>query len=187
MSSRGVCDDVSGQRRDASAGLLFYNARYYDPTIGRFISADTMVPNPINPQDLNRFTYARNNPVRYTDPSGHICVPCVILIVALVGGTSYDYLSNPDVAYAPNSSFDIDQAPDSDLPDNDMAICSPCYYGEHGEWGMAAVAGAVELTPFDEIPGANNLFKRVYKTLPDVVQQGGKLLQRTDYYGRFNQ
>jgi hypothetical protein len=52
---------------------MYYRARYYDPAIGRFISADTIVPNPENPQDLNRYAYVRNNPLKYTDPSGH-CV-----------------------------------------------------------------------------------------------------------------
>ena len=52
-------------------GLYFYNARYYDATIGRFISPDSIVPNPANPQSLNRYSYCLNNPLRYTDPSGH--------------------------------------------------------------------------------------------------------------------
>ena len=52
-------------------GLSFYNARWYDPRLGRFLSADTIVPNPSNPQDLNRLAYVRNNPLRYVDPSGH--------------------------------------------------------------------------------------------------------------------
>jgi RHS repeat-associated protein len=45
--------------------------RYYDPVLGRFISPDTLVPDPTDPQDLNRSTYAKNNPMRYTDPTGH--------------------------------------------------------------------------------------------------------------------
>ena len=49
---------------------MFYNARYYDPGIGRFTQVDTIVPNMFNPQSLNRYAYVRNNPVRYTDPSG---------------------------------------------------------------------------------------------------------------------
>ena len=64
----------TGQREDATIGLYFYNARYYDPALGRFISADTLVPQAGNPQDLNRYAYVRNNPLRYTDPSGH-CIP----------------------------------------------------------------------------------------------------------------
>jgi len=62
----------TGQREDATIGLYFYDARYYDPALGRFISADTIVPSPGDPQDLNRYSYVRNNALRYVDPSGHI-------------------------------------------------------------------------------------------------------------------
>jgi hypothetical protein len=51
---------------------MFYQARYYDPLTARFISADTIVPDPGNPQDFNRYTYVRNNPLGYTDPTGNI-------------------------------------------------------------------------------------------------------------------
>jgi len=59
----------TGQRLDAT-GLYYYNARYYDPTIGRFISPDTVIPDPANPQCFNRYSYCLNNPLKYTDPSG---------------------------------------------------------------------------------------------------------------------
>ncbi len=61
----------TGQRLDASTGLYFYHARYYDPQLGRFIQADPVVPSPGDPQALNRYSYVRNNPLKYTDPSGH--------------------------------------------------------------------------------------------------------------------
>jgi RHS repeat-associated protein len=60
----------TGQRLD-STGLYYYGARYYDPEIGRFISADTVVPSPTNPQSLNRYSYCLNNPLKMVDPSGH--------------------------------------------------------------------------------------------------------------------
>ncbi len=53
----------TGQKLDASAGLLYYGARYYDAQLGRFLQADTLVPQPGNPQALNRYAYAANNPV----------------------------------------------------------------------------------------------------------------------------
>jgi RHS repeat-associated protein len=53
-------------------GLMYYNARYYDPLLSRFISADTIVPRLGNPLDWDRYGYTRNNPINYTDPSGHI-------------------------------------------------------------------------------------------------------------------
>ncbi|MFH0769583.1 MAG: RHS repeat-associated core domain-containing protein [Chloroflexota bacterium] len=60
----------TGQRLD-DTGLYYYGARYYDPTIGRFISPDTIVPQSANPQALNRYSYVLNNPLRYTDPTGY--------------------------------------------------------------------------------------------------------------------
>lgn len=52
-------------------GLLYYGARFYVPGIGRFASADTIVPNPANPQSYNRYSYVHNNPLNLTDPTGH--------------------------------------------------------------------------------------------------------------------
>ena len=65
----------TGQKLDAAAGLMYYGARYYDATLGRFISADTLVPDAANPQALNRYAYTLNNPLKYTDPTGH-CPTC---------------------------------------------------------------------------------------------------------------
>lgn len=63
----------TGQYLD-DTGLLFYHARYYDPALGRFISPDTVVPDARNPQTLNRYSYVLNNPINYTDPTGHCAV-----------------------------------------------------------------------------------------------------------------
>ena len=54
--------DFTGQKSDAS-GLMFYNARYYDPLLGTFISPDTIVPDAKMVIDYNRFLYARGNPI----------------------------------------------------------------------------------------------------------------------------
>src|SRR3989441_2331977 len=61
----------TGQELDNSTGLYFYGARYYDATLGRFISADTIVPSAGDPQAFNRYSYARNNPIILIDPTGH--------------------------------------------------------------------------------------------------------------------
>ncbi len=60
----------TGQRLD-DTGLYFYNARYYDPVLGRFISADALAQAAFNPSNLNRYTYCTNNPLKYIDPTGH--------------------------------------------------------------------------------------------------------------------
>ena len=48
------------------------NARYYLPEVGRFISADTIVPDSGNPQTYNRYSYTLNSPTNFTDPTGHM-------------------------------------------------------------------------------------------------------------------
>jgi len=125
----------TGQREDGTIGLYFYNARYYDPALGRFVQADTLVqgdaksptpylplavsyanpkvleqwnqlqrsrlqpeaqapdtPSVLDPQFLNRYTYARNNPLAYVDPDGHIAFVALLvpgLIGAGAGGLGY--------------------------------------------------------------------------------------------------
>jgi RHS repeat-associated protein len=51
--------------------LINMNARLYDPILGRFIQPDNEIQDPDNLQNINRYSYALNNPLRYTDPSGN--------------------------------------------------------------------------------------------------------------------
>ena len=50
---------------------MFYVARWYDPVLGRFAQADTVVPGAGNPMAWDRYAYVNNNPVGYSDPTGH--------------------------------------------------------------------------------------------------------------------
>ena len=53
-------------------GLMFYNARWYDPYLNHFVQADTIIPGGV--QGLDRYGYVSNNPIKLSDPSGHKCV-----------------------------------------------------------------------------------------------------------------
>ncbi len=66
-----IWSGFTSKNLDDESGLMFYGARYYNPKLGRFITADTIVQAPDNPQTLNRYTYCNNNPVNNIDPSGH--------------------------------------------------------------------------------------------------------------------
>ncbi len=71
QASFQVSRRFTGQILDAESGLYYYNARYYDPELGRFTQPDDIIPDLGNPQSYNRYSYVLNNPLRYTDPSGH--------------------------------------------------------------------------------------------------------------------
>ncbi|MFC3789839.1 polymorphic toxin-type HINT domain-containing protein [Paenibacillus sp. GCM10012307] len=61
----------SGELWDRTTQLQYLRARWYDPSVGRFISKDTYEGEITNPLSLNLYTYTANNPLRYIDPSGH--------------------------------------------------------------------------------------------------------------------
>lgn len=67
-----VAHKYTGKELDNATGLYWYEWRSYDPILARFTTPDTLVPNPRDPQDLNRYSYVGNNPLRYTDPTGHL-------------------------------------------------------------------------------------------------------------------
>jgi RHS repeat-associated protein len=62
----------AGQRRDHDTGLVNMNARTYDPELGHFISADSLVPDLLRPQSLNRYVFTEGDPVNFRDDSGHM-------------------------------------------------------------------------------------------------------------------
>ncbi len=56
---------------EADLGLYFYKARYYNPALSRWMQPDTLVPDPANPLDWDRYQYVSSNPLRWIDPSGN--------------------------------------------------------------------------------------------------------------------
>lgn len=87
----------TGHVNDPETGLVYMQARYFQP-IGRFLSPDPVGPSPGNVYSFNRYAYANNNPIRYTDPDGR-CVVCVIALGAIIAGaidTSVQEWRHPD-------------------------------------------------------------------------------------------
>ena len=63
----------TGHVEDSDANLVYMQARYYDPVVGRFLSVDPKPPVAGNPFDLNRFAYVNDNPINNIDPDGTTC------------------------------------------------------------------------------------------------------------------
>ncbi|MEW6085796.1 MAG: RHS repeat-associated core domain-containing protein [Chloroflexota bacterium] len=83
----------TGQRNLSGTVLMDYRARFYSVSLGRFIQPDSIVPNPANPQAYNRYSYTINNPILFTDPTGHeYCGPDNIYCGGLAEN---DYYSRP--------------------------------------------------------------------------------------------
>ncbi len=78
----------TGQRFVKAAEIYDYGARMYDPTLGRFLQPDVLVPEPFNPQNLNRYSYVLNDPTNRIDPSGNLSFH--LTGAATFGGTIYD-------------------------------------------------------------------------------------------------
>ncbi len=84
-TSRWYTGHVHNNLSRNDLGLIYMNARFYLPGLGRFVSADTIVPDAANPQSLNRYTYVFNQPTNLTDPSGH-CPWCLGALGGAIGG-----------------------------------------------------------------------------------------------------
>ena len=66
----------TGHVNDPDTGLVYMQARYYDPSVGRFLSVDPVGPSPGDGFTFNRYNYANDNPAKFTDPDGR-CPQCL--------------------------------------------------------------------------------------------------------------
>lgn len=72
-------------------GLINMNGRMYDPLNGRMLSPDNYLGNPVNSQSYNRYSYALNNPLKFTDPDGNNPIIVGMIIGAAIAASTYTY------------------------------------------------------------------------------------------------
>ena len=89
MSHVGLINPIRyrGYYYDSETGFYYVSSRYYDPEIGRFISADEATYLGASGTNLgyNLFAYCENNPVTNIDPDGHLVITTTMLICAGIG------------------------------------------------------------------------------------------------------
>jgi RHS repeat-associated protein len=111
-----------------SVGLVHMNGRVYDPSIGRFVSADPTIPEPFNNQAFNRYAYVYNNPLNTIDPSG-FCGgdPNNLGNCPNAAGTTPIVVCTSGGACIPESPTDT---PSVVSPDGGQSLCpNPCGLG----------------------------------------------------------
>jgi RHS repeat-associated protein len=94
------------ERFDAETGLQYLHARYYDPLRGQFLSPDTWDPI-LAGVDFNRYAYAGNDPINFSDPSGHVApvvVAGIAWAVAEIAGTAWDAYETYSTVTDPNAT-----------------------------------------------------------------------------------
>jgi RHS repeat-associated protein len=134
-------------------GLLFYNARWYDPTLGRFNQPDTIIPGQSQGvQAWDRFAYSNNNPVKYVDPSGHCIdgistIVCIAVAGALIGG-----IVDAAIQYHNTGNIDWGEVGTAALAGSAIAVtaavAAPALIGMAGEALMGAGAATGSASVF---------------------------------------
>jgi len=102
MGSLPTKHQYTGQvSHETELGLYFYKARSYQPYLSRWTSPDSIIPNLYNPQDWDRYSYTRSNPLKYTDPDGHnpfLVILGILIYLASIPGDTGPYEVNPTTA-----------------------------------------------------------------------------------------
>ena len=96
IEANGEADNsitYAGYQYDVESGLYYLNARYYDSTTARFLTEDTYAGQANDPLSLNRYTYCANNPLRYTDPSGHFFGAVLRFVGGAVIGGGIEFIT----------------------------------------------------------------------------------------------
>ena len=92
-----------GYYYDVETGWYYLNSRYYDPTVGRFLSPDTILGANGGLQGYNLFAYCNNNPVMFVDPSGNFATAVQNAIIQAARDALQATSSNPQMSLAAGS------------------------------------------------------------------------------------
>ena len=151
----------NGKEQDETE-LLYYGARYYDSSIGRFLTRDPLNGRLKTPQSLNRYTYCVNNPVKYIDPWGEIYhpnEPCID------GGGDVE---EPEITGDPEWKGDGEVT----IPTSEGDVTIDSKDGENiGDWDEKAIEQREKETLDEYTEKSKNLMDKIKKALAKRAAQ----------------
>lgn len=191
----GIRQQFTGKERDRETGLDYFGSRYYSSQQGRFTSPDEVPSNSqafallgkghptrqalpyadlSNPQSLNKYSYALNNPLRYRDQDGHIPVETAIDVISFAH-SFYELVRNPSWGNLGYVIWDGLAAVVPYAPGSWVAKV-----GRYGYQGLRAQGIVNKLDDFETV--VNNKFIREGVGL---IGQGDESVRRALKYGRY--
>lgn len=142
----------TGHEHLAWFGLVNMNARLYDPLLGRFLSPDPYVQSPDFSQNFNRYTYALNNPLRYTDEDGEFFLTTMLLTGALspvmfgLGNLMAHKIRHDDLGHWNGLKYFLSGSIAGLAAGTIGSLSSPLLIGMAGAPGLSGMAGRIAFT-----------------------------------------
>jgi RHS repeat-associated protein len=155
----------TGKELDEETGLSYYEARYYNSKIGRFVSQDEWFGDVNDPQSLNKYSYVQNNPLKYVDTTGRFAETAVDVVI-----TGYDF--NRTVTNLGRTAWDGAWMGIHSLAGNtqeaaDISISYETNLGELG-WSSLDLGIDVAATAAPFVPAAITKVDDIAKTVDKV-------------------
>ena len=157
----------TGYEKDDETSYLYAQARYYNARTGRFNQPDTLLPEIYDPQQLNRYSYARNNPYRYVDKSGQWID--VVLDIGFILWDVVDIIRDPSSENLKSLGLDVGSA---FVP----GVVGLGRLGKVAKGAKIAEKGADEANLFSKLFGNKKGMAFVPKS-DDIIKISGKKLQ----------
>ncbi|WP_370315166.1 T6SS effector amidase Tae4 family protein [Thalassolituus sp.] len=187
----------TGHEEIAEGKLVNMNARIYDPAMGRFVSADSVIPDPETPLAFNRYSYVYNNPALANDPDGHF--PLLLAAAIYVAAHAYTDSQALQVAsavllmVASGQAFGVSTAGGAALNAGGTSlVMSAAQSGRIGqaELRSAAIAAASAAVTYQIGHGGENkgpLFKEDWQTVVahGTAQGTFAIIQGQSFWGAF--
>jgi len=177
----------TGQLKDFSINLYWFNSRWFDQKLGRFIQPDIIIPEVSQGvQAWDRYAYVNNSPINYNDPSGHCLVLCTAIIggaigaiAGAVGYTAYTVASGNEFNRGHMLLAAGGGAAAGSLIGSGVGIAA----GMSSAAATAATVAGADGDPTNELNAATRIGKTAIETVTEVTKIESQLSSKADLLG----